>query len=115
MPDHKQEERNFEQFAAEVEPERSSTLRAPSRLRARIYSALMVKESAQGSLRSVPETKSAGYDLCVFEELVRIAPIGDKYKSLNFCRACHARWLAEMMDQPPIYWGGCPYVKLKKS
>ncbi|MGH9430131.1 MAG: hypothetical protein ACRD3T_01160 [Terriglobia bacterium] len=114
MPDKNQEEKRFEQFAAAVEPGVSAVLRAPSRLRARVYSALMLQESAQGRLRSMPATKAEGGDLCVFEELVRITPVGEKLKSLNICRVCHARLLGEIMENPPIYWGGCPYVSFKK-
>ncbi|HUY15659.1 MAG TPA: hypothetical protein VMX16_18820 [Terriglobia bacterium] len=114
MSEKNQEERLFEQFAAALDPGVSTTIRAPSRLRSRIYSALMLLESAQGRLRSIPATKAEGHDLCVFEELVRIAPVGDDLKSLNICRICHARLLGEVMENPPIYWGGCPYVSFKK-
>ncbi|GEM_PF-1572248 len=114
MPDKNQEEELFEHFAAGIEPGVSTTIQAPSRLRSRIYSALMLLESAQGRLRSIPATKAEGHDLCVFEELVRIAPVGQKLRSLNICRLCHARLLGEVMENPPIYWGNCPYVDFKK-
>ena len=58
---------------------------------------------------------STTHELCVFEELVRIAPVGEAAKSLNICRICHARVLAEHMGNAPIYWSGCPYVELKNS
>ncbi|MGH9453028.1 MAG: hypothetical protein ACRD2O_03555 [Terriglobia bacterium] len=115
MSDQSQDDKVFEQFAASIELEGSPTWQASSRLKARIYSALMLEESAQGSLRSMPATKAEGHSLCVFEELVRISPVGEKLKSLNICRVCHARLLAEVMENPPIYWGGCPYVNFKKS
>ena len=88
---------------------------APSRLKARVYSALMLQEAEEGPLMSVAENKSRGQSLCVFEELVQIAPVGERAKSLNFCRICHARVLAEQMEHPPIYWPGCPYVSFKKA
>ena len=50
-----------------------------------------------------------GWALCVFEELVQIAP-GQMIKSLNYCRVCHARLLGERLKRAPIYWSGCPYV-----
>jgi len=41
--------------------------------------------------------------------------VGETVKSLNICRVCHARVLAEHLENAPIYWGGCPYVEFKKS
>ncbi|MCP5113242.1 MAG: hypothetical protein GY953_20620, partial [bacterium] len=69
------DERWFEALAAEQEqamPER----RAPARLKARVYSSLIRHQQASGQLESLPETKTAGQGLCVFEELVRITPVG---------------------------------------
>ena len=88
---------------------------APARLKAKVYSALMLRQAETGPLMSLPETNARGHKLCVFEELVRIAPLGENAKSLNICRVCHARVFAEHMDNPPIYWPGCPYVEFKKS
>jgi len=88
---------------------------APASLKARVYSALLVRQAETGHLESLTKCHARGHDLCVFEQLVRISPIGETAKSLNICRVCHARVLAEHMDQPPIYWPGCPYVEFKKS
>ncbi len=88
---------------------------APARLKARVYSALMLQQAETGPLLSLTETRACGHRLCIFEELVRIAPVGEAAKSLNICRVCHARVLAEHMENAPIYWGGCPYVGLKNS
>ena len=88
---------------------------APARLKAKVYSALMLRQAETGPLMSLPETNARGHKLCVFEELVRIAPLGENAKSLNICRVCHARVLAEHMENAPIYWSGCPYVELKNS
>lgn len=88
---------------------------APARLKAKVYSALMLRQAESGPLMSLTETEACGQDLCVFEKLVRIAPVGEAAKSLNFCRACHARVLAENVENAPIYWGGCPYVALKNT
>ncbi len=103
----------FEKIASEVELTQPES--APSRLKARIYSALMQEEAASGPLMSVTECKSAGQKLCIFEEVARVSPVGEAVKSLNFCRVCHARVMAENLENPPIYWPGCPYVQLKKT
>jgi len=107
------DEQFMEWIADEVEL--TESLAAPARLKAKVYSALMQRQAATGPLMSLTETKACGHELCVFEELVRIAPVGEKAKSLNICRVCHARVLAEHMENAPIYWSGCPYVELKNS
>jgi hypothetical protein len=86
---------------------------APSRLKSRIYSALIQRQVESGPLLSVSETKAEGRRLCVFENLVQISPVGEKVKSLSFCRVCHARVLAETMENAPIYWRHCPYVQFQ--
>src|SRR5262249_31796736 len=95
--------------------ELSEPEQAPSRLKASLYSLLVRQQSQTGSLMSLSETRARGRHLCVFEQLVRIAPVGERTKSLNICRVCHARVLAEHMERAPIYWSGCPYVDFKKS
>lgn len=97
------------------EADLSEPTRAPSRLKAKLYSALMLQEAENGPLMSLSEIHACGEPLCVFEQLVRIAPMGETTKSLNICRLCHARVLAERFEDPPIYWPGCPYVALKNS
>ena len=102
------------QFVADgSEPEETET--APSSLKAKVYSALVQRQAESGPLMSLTAVKAGGRDLCVFEKLVQIAPTGEMVDSLNFCRVCHARVLAEHLERPPIYWGGCTYVALKKS
>ena len=64
---------------------------APAHLKAKVYSALMLKQAETGPLLSLTETRACGHELCVFEDLVRIAPVGEGAKSLNICRVCHAR------------------------
>jgi hypothetical protein len=103
----------FERIASKLELTEPAS--APSSLKARIYSALMQEESASGPLMSLTECKAAGHELCIFEEIARVAPMGEGVKSLNFCRVCHARVLAENLENPPIFWPGCPYVQLKKT
>ena len=75
----------------------------------------MQRAAAEGELRSFAETKAEGHGLCAFEELMRVAPLGKKLKKVNICRVCHARVLAEALENPPIYWGNCPYAEFKKT
>jgi hypothetical protein len=86
-----------------------------SSLKARVYTALIGKQQESGPLMDLQRTKRSGRELCVFEELVQIVPVGQTAKSSFICRACHARILAENLDDPPIFWPGCPYVVFKKS
>lgn len=96
----------FERLAA-ASPQ---AVEAPSVLKSRIFSALIQAEAAEGTLMSLPECKSHGGQLCVFEQLVAIAPIGTDLKSRNPCRVCHARVLGENVENAPIWWPGCPYA-----
>jgi hypothetical protein len=103
----------MERIADDVELSESEQV--PARLKARLYSALVQQQAQSGPLMSLSETSARRHQLCVFEQLVRIAPVGERAKSLNICRVCHARVLAENMENAPIYWSGCPYVEFKKS
>jgi hypothetical protein len=105
----------FETLAARADLTRATTAAAPSRLKSKIYSTLMLQEAAEAPLASFAESKAAGRGLCVFEELVQIAPVGQKAKRLNICRVCHARVLAERLENAPIYWPNCPYVAFQKT
>ena len=87
--------------------------RAPARLKSRLYSALVVEQASSGPLRSLPATKFAGRALCVFEHVLRVIP-DERITSMNPCRVCHARLLAERFESPPIYWPHCPYVELRR-
>jgi hypothetical protein len=89
--------------------------RAPARTKARIYSALISEQQATGPLRSLSETEGAGHRLCVFEKLVQIAPVKEEAKAPFFCSVCHARVLAEKVENAPIFWSGCPYVLFQRS
>lgn len=113
MPRNLSDDQFLQRVAFRTEPAETAT--ASSRLKSTIYSALIQRQAETGPLQGLAQTKEAGFDLCVFEELVRIAPIGETAKHLNPCRVCHARLLAEHFEDPPIYWPGCPYVKFKKS
>lgn len=88
---------------------------APARLKAKILSALLARQAKTGPLLSLTVSHARGRELCAFERLVSIAPLGERAKSINLCRVCHARVLAERLENPPIYWSGCPYAKFKKG
>jgi hypothetical protein len=89
--------------------------RAPSRVKARVYSAIIRKQQETGPLQSLSQTRAAGHGLCIFESLVQIAPVGEKAKSPFYCWTCHARLLAEKLDNPPIFWTHCPYVAFQRK
>jgi len=91
----------------------ASARRAPSRLKSRIYSRLVREQAANGPLLSLSDTKTSGGALCIFEELVSVAPVGDAVKAKNCCRICHARVVAERIERAPIYWPHCPYVRFQ--
>jgi hypothetical protein len=84
--------------------------RAPATLKSKIYSAVVARMSESGSLRDLIDTKSAGNRLCVFENALTLLPVGKNVRSMNPCRICHARVLAERMEHAPIFWPGCPYA-----
>jgi hypothetical protein len=88
--------------------------KAPASLKARLYSAIIRAQQENGPLASLDET-AQNHGLCVFEKLVQIAPVGEAAKSPFFCHVCHARVLAEAIDNPPIFWPNCPYSNFKKG
>ena len=104
-----------EQFMKRLAGVELNESHAPTPLKAKVYSALLRRQEESGPLASLTESALCGHELCVFEQIVRISPVGERAKSLNICRVCHARVLAEHMDNAPIYWSGCPYVQFKKS
>jgi len=101
----------FERLAALEEDSRAgSETRAPARLKSKIYSTLVRRQEESGPIASVSASHAAGYGLCVFEQLHRIAPVGEAAKQFNGCGICHVRKLAEAFEKAPIWWGNCPYV-----
>jgi len=85
---------------------------APSRLKSRIYSAMMEAQAQSGPLLSLTEIKAGG--LCVFETLVECSPVSESVKSVNFCHYCHARIMGEKWENAPIYWSHCPYTRFQQ-
>ena len=106
------DERFFTGLAADTDALHGT--RAPARLKSRLYSALVAHQAESGPLRSLRATQTAGRPLCVFENLLQIVPAGERVSSMNPCRVCHARVLAEHVESPPIYWPHCPYVTFQR-
>jgi hypothetical protein len=88
--------------------------RAPARLKAKIYSALVQQLSHDGPLLGLAATKASS-GLCVFEEVLVALPVGEGVRSMNPCRVCHARILAERVEHAPIFWPHCPYSAFHRS
>jgi len=103
-------ERLLEDTAAEGRED----AKAPSRLKSRIYSALMRQQAANGALLNLPATRAAGRGLCVFEVMTSASPVAERVKELNICRVCHARVLAERVEGAPIFWKHCPYADFQR-
>lgn len=104
-------DREFRRILADS---READERAPSKLKARLYSALVREQQKTGPLASLDATIAASRGICVFEKVVQAAPLGEEPKTPFFCRFCHARILGEHLDNPPIFWSNCPYVAFKK-
>lgn len=102
-------------LAAETEVTDRDMERAPARLKSRIYSALVSQQASTGPLLSLSATKAAGHALCVFENALDGVPVGQRVKSMNPCRICHARLLAEHFEPAPIYWLHCPYAEFQRE
>ena len=109
------DERWFEQLAGEADSTSAPAARTPARLKAKIYSTLVEQLSETGPLLSLTATKAAGSGLCVFEEALAALPVGERIGSMNPCRVCHARVLAERVEQAPIFWPHCPYSAFHRS
>jgi hypothetical protein len=107
------ERRRIDELIALAGSAEQGPARAPSTLKSRIYSRLIQDQAAHGPLLSLTDTKASGQHLCVFEELVRIAPVGEAAKRKNYCRVCHARVAGERVEHAPIYWQNCPYVQFQ--
>ena len=107
------DERFFTRLAEHTDAMLGTPERAPARLKSRLYSALVVEQASSGPLRSLPATNVAGRALCVFEHVVRAIP-DERITSMNPCRVCHARLLAEHFESPLIYWPHCPYVEFRR-
>lgn len=112
MPDDDLDKQLARLFYGPASSERDEP--APSRLKSRAYSALIHAQQETGPLQPLGESEAAGHGLCIFEKIVQIAPIGERAKAPFFCWACHARVLAEHIENAPIYWPNCPYVAFQK-
>jgi hypothetical protein len=108
------EERFFTMLAETTSAASAPPDRAPARLKSRVYSAIVARLAASGPLRTLPDTQAAGRDLCIFENLLCVIP-DERLTSMNPCRVCHARVLAERFESPPIHWPHCPYVEFQRK
>lgn len=88
---------------------------ASTRLKSKIYSALMLAAAEQGPLLGLAETEQGGRGLCVFEKLVELSPVSGEAQVKNYCRTCHGRLMGEYIENPPLYWPCCPYAEFKES
>jgi hypothetical protein len=100
----------LERLLTEAETAHESDVQAPSRLKSRIYSALIRQQESSGPLSPLPLSRDAGRGLCVFEALTSALPVGERVQQMNLCSICHARVLAEHVEGAPIFWHNCPYV-----
>jgi hypothetical protein len=115
MSDNLQQDDRFFELLAEQGGELEAQ-RAPSRLKSRIYSALLRRQEESGRLRNLGETRTHAYGLCVFEDLWQRATSGSEAaQCFNCCSVCHARALAEHLERAPIYWWNCPYAAFRKA
>ena len=115
MNNQRQEEQVFAKLAQKAEYPEEAPAAASARLKSKIYSSLVKRQQETGPLLSITETKGAGGELCVFEDMWAVLPVGEDMKCRNLCSICHARVLAENLEKPPIYWPGCPYVAFHKG
>ena len=104
----------FTKLAEETDIFESDLQEAPARLKSRIYSTLVAHLAATGPLLSLTETQKAGRSLCVFKAALTRVPVGEQTKSMNACRVCHARHLAEYLESAPIFWPHCPYAQFHR-
>jgi hypothetical protein len=107
------DERFFTRLVERIDTVTGAADRAPARLKSRLYSALVAEQAAAGPLRSLTATRAGGRPLCVFEHVLHVVP-NERIVSMNPCRVCHARLLAEHFESPPIYWPHCPYVDFQR-
>ena len=104
----------FERLAAQTDVLESEDTHAPARVKSRIYSVLVTHLEQSGPLKSLSATALAGRSLCIFEAALSKVPVGKETESKNACRVCHARYLAEEFESPPIFWPHCPYAQFQR-
>jgi hypothetical protein len=108
------DERDADRFFEDLAEATDVARRAPTRLKSRIYSALMLDAAASGPLRPLGACERAGHVLCVWEKLARVAAAGT-LDEFNYCRVCHARVIGERVERAPLAWRGCPYADFQKG
>ena len=115
MSDFSREELDFVELAERTQSSEPAASRASSRLRSRLLTSLVNRQAASGPLLSLKQCAHGGAELCPFEKLVAIAPVGEHAGQSYICNVCHARLLAERFEPAPIWWPGCPYSQFQKT
>ncbi len=100
-----------DQFFRNLADREEAAVPAPGRLKARIYSALVRETQKESSLRTLSETRQAGYELCQWEKIMQVVPGAGH---VNHCRVCHARVMGESLAHAPLPWSGCPYAQFHR-
>ena len=103
----------FALISAADDESAAADVKAPTRLKSRLYSALIRRQEADGPLLDLSSTKASGRDLCVFENVAERAAVGLRATSFNLCRTCHARVMGERIEGAPIFWPHCPYAEFQ--
>lgn len=100
----------FEGLAGAGNPD----LHAPSKLKSRVYSALMREATRTRQMQPLAASEATGGCLCVFERFIQILPLPEKMGTLNYCRFCHPRLMGEAIEGAPVFWKGCPYAEFQR-
>lgn len=102
-----------ESFFEQIAESSTAEERASPCLKSRLYTALLQQAEREQPLRSLTETKKAGYGLCWWEKTMEILP-GETVNQFNHCRICHGRLVGENLEEFPLPWAHCPHAEFKK-
>ena len=86
---------------------------ASTRLKSKLYTALLQEAEQTAPLRSIDKSKQAGYGLCWWEKAMHEIP-SETVGRFNHCRVCHARFVGELVEDAPLPWDHCPYAAFQK-
>jgi hypothetical protein len=90
------------------------TPKASTRLKSKLYTALLQEAESTAPLRSIAASRQAGYGLCWWEKTMHAIP-SEQVGKFNHCRVCHARFVGELVEDAPLPWEHCPYAKFQKG
>lgn len=85
---------------------------ASSRQKSKLYSRMIATQELTGPLVQLGATQEQGRGLCVFEQIMALAP-GTALQEYQYCKICHARVLGESVENAPIFWPNCPYAEFQ--